>query len=238
MERFGTLREIDLVSPQTYLGRAFLTFDIDWAHDEVLADVVNLVEKADVAATWFVTHQTNLLERIRENPKFEVGIHPNFNFLLNGQGNKRTASDIVEELMGIVPLAKSVRSHSVAQSGPIQSIFLKNNLLYDSNDPIPYNAGIKLKPWKTASGLIKVPYCWADEHNWGMKADFERIIEEVSLAVFDFHPIHVFLNTDRPELYSQARDFLKDPEVLVTLRTSSEFGTRQHLKNLLNTAHI
>ncbi len=62
----------------------FLTFDVDWACDEVFADTIDLVEQADVCATWFITHGTPLLERLRENPKFGLGIHPNFNNILAG----------------------------------------------------------------------------------------------------------------------------------------------------------
>ncbi len=70
---------------KNYTDTIFLTFDIDWACDGVLADTIDMVEQADICATWFVTHDTPLLNRLRKNPKFELGIHPNFNNILMGK---------------------------------------------------------------------------------------------------------------------------------------------------------
>lgn len=80
---FGNIGEIDLENPGSY-QKIFLTFDIDWASDEVLEYCIDIVEKANIKATWFVTHETPLLGRLRANPNFELGIHPNFNPLLEG----------------------------------------------------------------------------------------------------------------------------------------------------------
>ena len=60
--KFGTIREIKVEDVTTWQNKVFPTFDIDWACDEVLADTTDLVEEADVAATWFVTHDTPLLK--------------------------------------------------------------------------------------------------------------------------------------------------------------------------------
>lgn len=65
----------------------FFTFDIDWACDEVLSDTIDIIEAAGVSATFFVTHQTTLLERLRANSAIELGVHPNFNTLLSNWGN-------------------------------------------------------------------------------------------------------------------------------------------------------
>ena len=80
---FGKVSEISLEEPSSY-EKVFLTFDIDWASDFVLEYCIDLIESAQVKATFFVTHETPLLERLRENPNFELGIHPNFNPLLEG----------------------------------------------------------------------------------------------------------------------------------------------------------
>jgi len=68
-------------------------------------------------ATWFVTHDTPLISRLRTNSKFELGIHPNFDFLIQGEPrNGGNAQEVVARLLEIVPEAKSVRSHSMTQS--------------------------------------------------------------------------------------------------------------------------
>ena len=69
-ELFQSICRIDFNRPETWEGRIFLTFDIDWATDEVLSDTIDLVEAAQVCATWFVTHDTPVLARLRDNPAF------------------------------------------------------------------------------------------------------------------------------------------------------------------------
>lgn len=74
--------------------------------------------------TWFVTHETPLFARLRSNPEFELGIHPNFNFLLSGDRRAvRNATEAVDQMMTIVPEVKSVRSHSTTQSSCLLNLF-------------------------------------------------------------------------------------------------------------------
>ena len=88
----------------------YLSFDIDWCNNEVLEDTIDLIEPYQIAATWYVTHKTSLIDKIRKNHNFELGIHPNFNFLLDGDDRAGSnAEKIVESLIEIVPEAKSVR---------------------------------------------------------------------------------------------------------------------------------
>jgi hypothetical protein len=238
MNRFGLLSEIQVEAPSSWKNRSFLTFDIDWVHDDILEDSIDLVESACVAVTWFVTHYTPLLTRIRLSRFFEIGAHPNFNRLINGvEQPGLSAADVLDEILSIVPEARSVRSHSVTQSGPIQALFLSRGITHDSNDVIPICAGIRTKPFKISSGLIKVPYCWADEHMWNenKRTNFNEVIDSVDTAVFDFHPIHVFLNTESVERYERTRHLHRNPNELIKYRYDG-YGTRNRLIDLLELA--
>ncbi len=66
----------------------FLTFDMDWAIDEVLDDFYNLICGLDLCGTIHVTHKTKFLDKFRQDRerRLECGIHPNFNELLVGGG--------------------------------------------------------------------------------------------------------------------------------------------------------
>ena len=144
---FDCISQIHPDDPSTWENKNFITFDIDWAHNDVMSDTIDLMERFDIAATWFVTHDTPLLKRLRANPKFELGIHPNFNFLLAGDPrNGATAEEVVDRLLEIVPEAKVVRSHSTTQSSRLLEIFEKKGLTHDCNHFIPEQAVIKLKP--------------------------------------------------------------------------------------------
>jgi len=164
MTEFRAISSIQIEDESSWLDAIFLTFDIDWAHDDVLVDTIELVELAGVAATWFVTHDTPVLDRLRANPKFELGIHPNFNFLLEGDDrNGCNARDVIERLQAIVPEATSVRSHSMTQSSGLLALFKEIGLTHDANHFVPVQAGIELKPWKLWNDLIRVPYFWEDD---------------------------------------------------------------------------
>lgn len=236
----GKISEIVPEDNATWTQRLFLTIDIDWAHDYILADTIDLVEKADVSCTWFVTHRTPLLERLRANPKFELGIHPNFNWLLAGDyRNGYDVREVVERLLEIVPEAKSVRSHSMMQSSVILEIFAELGLSHDVNCFIPTIVHVETKPWRLWSGMVRVPYHWEDDLTC-LYMDRQIIVpgindtlERNSFCTFDFHPIHIFLNTESIRRYKVAKAFYHDPESLVAYRNPGR-GTRTWFIELLD----
>lgn len=62
----------------------YLTFDMDWAIDEVLADFYDLIKGLSAVGTIHVTHATKFLNLFRKDNILDCGIHPNYNFLLGG----------------------------------------------------------------------------------------------------------------------------------------------------------
>lgn len=233
--KFGKVTEIEVDNFETWEDKIFLTIDIDWAHDEVLEDTIDLVEKAEVAATWFVTHDTPLLERLCKNDNFELGIHPNFNFLLHGDPCKgANAEEVVNPLLEIVPEAKSVRSHSMTQSSGLLQLFQDKGLSHDCNHFIPEQAGMELKPWHLWNGLIKVPYFWEDDATciYEQNAPVQELCHRGGVKVFDFHPIHVFLNTEHMDRYERTRSLHGSPEELAKHRFNRT-GTRRWLEMIL-----
>ncbi|WP_431098456.1 hypothetical protein [Polaromonas aquatica] len=225
-----------MITPTVELkSEIHLTFDIDWAHDEVLADTIELVEAAGVAATWFVTHDTPLLSRLRGNRRFELGIHPNFNFLLQGDDrNGRTAAEVIDRLLQFVPEAKSVRSHSITQNTGVLDLFRSRKLTHDCNHFIPEQTQIELKPWIHWNGLIRVPYFWEDDV-WCLSDEntaLEALIQRAGLKVFNFHPIHIFLNTERLDRYERTRSLHQRPDELEKHRYDG-IGTRTRMLDLL-----
>ena len=235
-ERFGRISEIAIDDPATWEDRLFLTLDVDWAHDEVVAEAAGLLEQAGVAATWFVTHATPVLERLRANGRFELGIHPNFNFLIdrcdprNGAG----AEEVVDRLLAIVPEAKAVRSHAMTQSSNLMALFGSKGLTHDSNHFIPEQSGIALKPWRHWSGIVKVPYFWEDDVRClsPRNTPIAELVARPGLKVFDFHPIHLFLNTETMDRYEAARPDFGDPRALLARRHAGA-GTRNLLAELM-----
>lgn len=234
-----TLCQIDPNEVSTWSNKLFLTIDIDWAHDDVIANTIDLLDSANVYATWFVTHDTPLIERLRENPKYELGIHPNFNWLLSGDyRNGSSPLEIIERLLKIVPEARCVRSHSMTQSTGLLQAFASAGLTHDVNHFIPASAGVELKPWALWNGMVRVPYCWEDDifciyRQQGVaEPDVTETANRIGLRIFDFHPIHVFLNTESINRYEHTRCLHQQPDQLVKHRYAGYGAYSQFLKLL------
>lgn len=231
-----TISGIQIGQGAAELRCSLLTLDLDWAHDVVVADTIDLVEQHGIPATWFVTHETPALERLRSNPLFELGIHPNFNFLLQGSHRAgRDAAEVLDRLLAIVPEARSVRSHSVTQSSVLLELFRSRGLTHECNTFIPWQAGISLKPWSLDNGLVRVPYFWEDDVAFARSdgsTNMEILTHLPGLKVFDFHPIHVFLNTEDADRYERTRPLHRRPGELLEHRCRGR-GTRTIFQELL-----
>jgi hypothetical protein len=232
---FKKISHIDSDNIETWSNSLFLTFDIDWACDEVIEESINIVESYGVSATWFVTHDTPIIDKLRANKNFELGIHPNFNNLLKGDfSNGSNAKKVVERLLNIVPEATAVRSHSATQSSFLQNLFSEVGLTHESNLFLPEQSAIRANPWKLWSQLNIVPYCFADEVTclYKTNSSIVDIAKGEGLRIFDFHPIHVFLNTENLERYERTREIHRKPEELIKHRYDGD-GVRTALKTLL-----
>lgn len=229
---FSTLSKIVPDDELSWNGKIFLTLDIDWAHDEVIRDSLLLVRNAHVETTWFATHKTTLLADFEQDANIEVGIHPNFNPLLNGDLNANS-SKVIADCLSVVPAARSVRSHSLTQSERLVDQFKAAGMTHISNFFIPYGSGIHAKPFFLWERMIAVPHIWQDNVAIKMVADFPSRTELISgLNVFDFHPIHIFLNTENLDRYERTRPMHQNPSELIKHRYEG-YGTRNRLLDLL-----
>lgn len=235
-EKFQMIKTISPNDKDTWEDKFFLTIDIDWASDEIIHDTIDLIEAEDVCVTWFITHETPVLDRIKENPKFELGVHPNFNFLLQGSDQQgKDTNDVISRIMKVVPDATSVRSHSMTQNTNLLKMFFEHGLTHDCNHFIPHQSGVELKPWTLWTELIKVPYSWEDDIAclYGDIEDFKIMKFQKGLRVFDFHPIHIFLNTEDMARYERTREKHRNYEALLCERNQSNIGARDVLKSIL-----
>ncbi len=233
---FDSILRIDPNQPATWEGKIFLSFDVDWAHDEVLADTITLVENAGCAATWFVTHDTPLLARLRENPKFTLGIHPNFNPLLAG-GAVESSDTVLAALMKLVPEARVVRSHSLVQSERLVDSFHAHGLTHVSNFFVPETAAPQM-PWRLWDDMVCIPHCWQDNVSMRLHHHPQPPKRDASgVRVYDFHPIHIFLNSENIARYESARGTFQHPDALLAYRNTSMNGVRNILESVMAGEH-
>lgn len=229
---FSFISKISPTNINSWKNKVFLTFDIDWAHDDIISDTFNLVKNFNLLSTWFVTHETSMVEKLSLEKTIELGIHPNFNPLLNGNSEK-DSTEVLKKSLDIVPSAVSIRSHSLTQNERLLDQFKQFGLTHISNNFIPFGCGINIKPFCVWDKIIIVPHCWQDNVSLKMNLSFPQVTDfATGLCIFDFHPIHVFLNTESLDRYERTRPFHQNPEELIKHRFDG-YGTRSKLLELL-----
>lgn len=223
----------------SYDNDIYLTFDTDWADDAVVRDSIDLLDARGVAGTVFATHTSPLLLELARHPRIEVGLHPNFNPLLD-TAPRAAAEAILAGIHEAFPAAVSVRSHSLFQSSRLQQLFAGRGLVFEVNQFIPSWSGMACRPYREITGMIRVPYFWEDDvHVMAMANGLVRewsadaMLDHAGLKVFDFHPIHVFLNTERMDRYDRSRDAHRDAARLAAHRCPLR-GTRTFLIDLID----
>jgi hypothetical protein len=180
-----------------------ITFDIDWAPDFMIDELGSLLRAKGVRATWFVTHACAAVERLRESSDlFELGIHPNF---LEGSSHGHTPMEVLSHMLAIVPEAVSVRSHAVVQSAPVlELIVTRTQLMIDSTLFLPQMSHIRPIEHEYFGGtLLRIPFFWSDDYEIGKafsQWSLASYLDVEGLKVFNFHPVHVYLNSadERP----------------------------------------
>ncbi|WP_422022471.1 polysaccharide deacetylase family protein [Pyruvatibacter mobilis] len=187
------------------MARYHLTFDIDWAPDCCIADVLTLLDDHDTKATFFVTHPCDVLKDI-EAAGHRLGIHPNFQ---PNSSHGTTTEEIISYLLNIVPNATAMRTHGLIQS---------SQLLYDITSAFPqidldlsvftyHFAHVGRFPWALGTaGCDRINFNWEDDTEFG-QPDFDWTAPSLfgDINVLDFHPIHVGLNSRDGTSYQQLK---------------------------------
>ena len=218
-----------------FSDKIYITFDVEWANDDVLNDTIDIMEENNISATFFATHQTKALDRIRNNSSLELGIHPNFNKALLCQESK-PYSQVIEDALDIVPEAISYRSHCLTQNALISLEAARCGIRYDLNVYIPLEAKLSLKPFYAPSGLITVPFFFEDDIYFFMSEKKKPVAEHFEtdeLKVFNFHPSHIFLNANTNEQYDEYKKNIHDTEKLKEIVTHG-YGARDFLNDVIS----
>jgi hypothetical protein len=162
----------------------------------------------EVPATWFVTHAGPAIDRLRERPDlFELGIHPNF---LAGSTHGATPAEVLAHCVALVPEARAARTHCLLQSTPLHDALIETGRIeVDVSLFLPGASGLEpVEQWSPRGRLVRLPYVWQD--NMEMYAPEPRwqtstLAEPPGLRIFDFHPVHVWLNSRRFDAYERLK---------------------------------
>ena len=215
----------------------YLTFDMDWAIDEVLEDFCCLLRACDVTGTLHVTHNTPVLESIRQEKRLELGIHPNYNPQLLGTGGGNVSS-VLSALKSIVPEAKCLRSHALTSSSIIGKEYENFGIECELNMLVNVRDGMRLMPYRAPLGEYTViPFIYEDDvylAGNSLKNPSDYFSNQFEAPrIFNFHPIHLYLNTDCMETYEKARPCFKNSDKLLEMKNKENYGIRDFFKELV-----
>ena len=208
-----------------------ITFDTEWAPDEILLDLFNLLSRYSISVTLFATHRTAVLDEIQK--VYEVGLHPNFNPLFYKNG-RLTSYEILEEIKTWYPDAVGVRSHSRTVSAPLVDQFISMGLRYDANQICPYQECLMPYAYR---GFCRFTDFWQDDVHAIYRRPFvlsNILIDSEGMKIFNFHPVHIYLNTESLERYQVARVHYQNPRKLAEFRNTKTKGARDLLIELLD----
>lgn len=186
-----------------------ITIDIDWVPDFIIDDVASRLVAAGVRATWFVTHASPAVDRLRHHPAlFELGIHPNF---LPNSSHGAAPAEVLAHCMRLVPDALSMRTHSLVQSTPLLiDVVTLTPVRIDTSLYVPGQDGLRPSPLVIPGGtLVRLPFCWEDdlemyqpEPNWDLAS---RMASRRGLRIVNFHPVHIALNSAMLAPYAELK---------------------------------
>ncbi len=210
------------------MKKVYLTFDMDWASDDVMKYFYEKICNLNICGTLNVTNDTPILDEIRKGGRLELGIHPNFNQLLcNDKKETRSAETIIKNLKDIVPDAVSARSHSLLTSSYINQILYENGIRYESNYFYHPDRKMKVRCFKDYMGLMHIPFFYEDDI-YLMSTERNTIMQYLddydAPLVFNFHPIHIFLNTENMSRYLSAKKYYHTYNQLKTYRNMNKYG--------------
>lgn len=175
-----------------------LSVDADWAPDFMIDFIAAMLLERRVRATWFVTHRSAAVERLKDHPElFELGIHPNFR---EGSTQGSTPEEVLRHCLELVPDAVTMRTHSFVQSTPLLTMVAATTpIRIDASMLLPRVAG--LQPFVHPFGgrpLLRVPCDWEDDVEMEFadpRWDARAALAVPGMRTFAFHPVHVYLNS-------------------------------------------
>jgi hypothetical protein len=187
-----------------------LTFDVDWAPDWMVDICRQELNQKNVKGTFFVTHRTDIIADLLIDGH-TVGIHPNL-FAGSSQGNSVRA--VFDYLLNILPQADIMRTHRLYQSSSFFSEIILNYPQIKTDFSLLTYKSVNVEKTKLLLGegqIDRVNYNWEDDIAFNDRQwEWHAFQPWSPLHVFDFHPVHVALNSREDANYRRLKDEIGD----------------------------
>ena len=210
----------------------YITLDLDWLADEYLSASLDILEKYRVKATIFATHESALLREL-DPLDYEIGLHPNFD-----QGDGRFNLEALYDLHRLYPKAVGTRSHTLLFGSRLLPELRRCRMKYESNIFMFMHEGLHCVA--RTNEITSVPFNWSDDKHLELECDFDvaelPLLSNHGLNVFNFHPVHIYLNTDVYSRYESAKGSFNRPEMSEYINQKRGIGTlfENLCKNIAN----
>ena len=217
-----------------------ISVDVEWAHPEILADVVELLDERGLHATFFCTHEGI------DVPGHERALHPNFRRSRNPSAlevppdatDRDFYAGILSRCHSFCPEAIGVRAHSLISDSELLHVYGYAGLQYDSSYMLPLARG--LEPAWRGDGILELPIYYMD--HWDLREQATQFnlgaldMAAPGLKVFDFHPNLIFMNAAVESDYLEMRPHFHDPDWLRNNRRAGR-GARSMFIDLLDSVN-
>jgi hypothetical protein len=216
-----------------------VTIDVDWSPDWVIEEVTELLLRRGVKSTWFVTHASPAIERLRTRPDlFELGVHPN---RLANSSHGTNDVEVLRYVKALVPEAVSMRTHGLYQTSAFLLAAARDfGIRIDSSLYLPASIAAVFDFSFDGVTLRRAPFSWADDvairacvPDWTLPAD---LTSAPGLKIFAFHPIHLVLNTIDYGVYEHLKTVAPLPQwdrALIEPRRFPGVGPRTVFEQLI-----
>ncbi len=175
------------------------TFDLDWANEQQINFLIDMLIENKIKATFFVTHYSEAVQKIIDKKElFEVGIHPNF---LENSTHGKNFEVVINYFKDWIPSPIGVRTHGLYNTSNYFIEIMKkcSSIQYDASTYLPYADNVR--PYRfeyEGRSIYKIIFNWEDDLEFAVKKPIwhmNSLLEKISgPIILNFHPVHIFYN--------------------------------------------
>jgi hypothetical protein len=221
------------------------TADIDWAPDFLIDEMAQTFIDHEIKCTWFVTHESAAVDRLKESKYFELGIHPNFH---EGSSHGKTEDEVIQFCKKMLPKTRVVRMHALHQNSYLlRKLQNEYDIDIDCSLFLPHTSNLIPHLFyhdRHRKPLFRIPFNWEDDvecltphQTWVFDPG---ILTRQGIKMFNFHPMYVGINESDFQQYSSIKSQLCRNKKLSELEASelapyinNGMGVKTFLRSLL-----
>jgi hypothetical protein len=209
------------------------TADQDWAPEWACQIFVDEIIRHEIPCHIFRTNSSNTIDNAISDGVLTCGWHPNFKpYSTHGT----SISEVIATMKTIAPESRTIRAHSYFESSETWDYLYNAGQLVESHGVTVMEEN--LFPVRMASKLVRVPVFFEDDvfmRDYPKNLDTTLLKQRLltpGLKVFDFHPIHLGLNSMSLQHYESLKDYAANGDLVG--QSSAHRGIRDVLEEIVD----